>query len=107
MTIEKWVEMIVCIIAGIATATPLIVKLVKYIMLAAREKNWQKLLRLVMDLMKEAEGMFDAGVDRKIWVLNALDALSDTIDYDIDKDTVSSMIDALCAMSRIVNAPGK
>lgn len=107
MTVEKWIEIIVCIIAGIATATPLIVKLVKYVMLAAREKNWQKILRLVMDLMKEAEGMFDVGADRKTWVLSAVDALSDAIDYDVDKDTLSSMIDALCAMSKIVNGPDK
>ena len=105
MTIENWIGLITCVLAGIATAVPLIVQLVKYIKEAIREKNWSRMLKLVMSLMEEAEGMFEAGVDRKIWVLTALDNLSETIDYDIDKEAVADLIDALCTMSKIVNAP--
>ena len=105
MTAEQWIGLIVCVISGLATSIPLIINLVKYIRLSIQEKNWGKMLNLVMSLMEEAEGMFEAGVDRKVWVLNALDNLSDTIDYDIDMDAVGAMIDALCAMSKIVNAP--
>lgn len=105
MTAEQWIGLIVCVISGLATSIPLIINLVKYIRLSIQEKNWGKMLNLVMSLMEEAESMFEAGVDRKVWVLKALDNLSDTIDYDIDMDAVGAMIDALCAMSKIVNAP--
>ena len=105
MTAEQWIGLIVCVISGLATSIPLIINLVKYIRLSIQEKNWGKMLNLVMSLMEEAEGMFEAGVDRKVWVMKALDNLSDTIDYDIDMDAVGAMIDALCAMSKIVNAP--
>lgn len=105
MTVEKWVELIVFILAGMATAIPLIAKLVKYVKVAIKEKNWTHFIKLLMRLMESAEDMFENGADKKAWVLQALDSLSDTLDYDIDLDTVSSMIDALCAMSKIVNAP--
>ena len=32
-------------------------------------------------------------------------SLDDTINYDINMDVVSNMVDALCAMSKKVNAP--
>lgn len=105
MTAEKWVELVLCVIAGLATSIPLLVNLIKYIRASIREKNWGKMLRLVMSLMEDAEDRFEAGVDRKVWVLDALDNLSDTLDYDIDRESVGSMIDALCAMSKIVNGP--
>lgn len=107
MTVDKWIELIVFIVAGIATAIPLIANLVKYIKAATKEKNWTHLLKLLMRLMAQAEEMFEIGADKKTWVLGAVEALSDTIDYDVDIDTVSSMIDALCAMSKVVNAPEK
>lgn len=105
MTVDKWIEMIVFVLAGIATAIPLIAKLITYIKAATREKNWPYLLKLLIRLMENAEGLYEAGADKKAWVLGALDVFSDTIDYDIDKESVSSMIDALCAMSKVVNAP--
>lgn len=106
MTAVDWVKILTCAAAGIATAIPLIAKLVHYIKEAIREKNWGKMLRLVIRLMEEAEVNFDNGADRKDWVMKAIDALSDTIDYDIDMEVVSSMIDCLCAMSKIVNGAG-
>lgn len=30
---------------------------------------------------------------------------ADTIDYDIDMDVISDLIDSLCNMSKVVNAP--
>ena len=35
----------------------------------------------------------------------AVKASADTVNYDIDMDVVSKMIDDLCAMSKVVNAP--
>lgn len=107
MDLTEILKLILAIIAGIATAIPLIVKLVAYVKACAKEKNWSKMLNLVMILMGEAEGMFADGAEKKAWVLQRLQLLSSTLDYDVDIDAVSKMIDALCEMSKNVNAPSK
>ena len=70
---------------------------------ATIEKNWNKLLELVMAFMKEAEGKFDNGADRKEWVLGSVAAVSNTINFDIDYDVIGAMIDSICALSKVVN----
>lgn len=98
-------EIICDILIGIAISIPLIVALVKYVQKAIKEKNWEAMLQLVMNLIKEAEEKFDNGADRKEWVLGMVEASAYTINYDIDIDVVSKLIDDMCAMSKIVNAP--
>lgn len=100
----KWYEALISILSGLAVAIPLVVQLVKYVEKAVKEKNWGSLVALVTNLMAEAEGKFDTGVERKDWVLMAIKASADTINYDIDLDEISELIDNLCAMSKIVNA---
>lgn len=100
-----WYEILVSVLAGLATTIPLVIKLVEYVKMAIREKNWNKLLNLVMNLMAEAEGKFDNGDERKSWVLMAVKASADTIDYDIDMEQVSDLVDSLCAMTKVVNPP--
>lgn len=102
---ENWITLIVAILSGVATAIPLIVQLVKYVQAAIKEKNWNAVLTIVMDLMKQAEEKFDNGADRKEWVLSMIESMSDSINYNIDMNQISNMIDALCSMSKIVNAP--
>lgn len=101
----KWYEVLISIMSGLITVIPLVVKLVEYVQKAAKEKNWNKLLQLIMNLMTEAESKFDNGVDRKEWVMMAIKASADTIDYDINMDEVSKLIDSLCTMTKNVNAP--
>ena len=101
----EWYEIVISILTGLATAIPLIVKLVEWVQLAIKEKNWNNLLTLVMNLMTEAEGKFDNGADRKTWVLSMVEASAKTINYDVDLEQVGQLIDALCAMSKQVNAP--
>lgn len=101
----NWYEVIISILSGLAVAIPLVIKLVEYVQKAIKEKNWKDLLELVTNLMKEAEGKFDNGSDRREWVLTCVKATADTINYDIDMDVVGKLIDDLCAMSKIVNAP--
>lgn len=103
----EWVRLILALIVGIATAIPLIAKLIDMVEQYVRERNWSKLLKLVMDLMGTAEGMFDNGIIKKNWVLESVAALSDTVDYDIDMEEVSALIDSLCAMSKQVNYSAK
>lgn len=99
----EWMEHIIAILTGLATAIPLVVELVKYVKKCAAERNWTKLLELVMRLMQEAESKFDNGEERKDWVLMMVKASADTIDYPIDLNVVSNMIDGLCGMSKVVN----
>ena len=64
-----WVGLVVSILSGLAAAIPLVVQLVNYVQKAVKEKNWNKMLEMVMDLMETAEGMFESGADRKEWVI--------------------------------------
>ena len=98
-----WLQAIISVLSGIAVLVPLIVKLADYIQKAAKEKNWNQMLKLVMNLMAEAEELYDTGAERKEWVLQELHAVADTLNYDIDWVVVSDMIDALCDMAHEVN----
>ena len=100
----EWVKILVSALAGLAAAIPLVVELVKYVQKAIREKNWSKVLDMVMNLMQTAETKFETGAERKEWVLAMVKASADTIDYDIDMDAISDLIDSLCNMSKVVNA---
>ena len=99
----KWIELIIAVLSGLAVAIPLVVQLVKYVKLAIKEKNWNQVLNMVLELMETAETKFSEGAERKEWVLAMLKASSDSINYDIDYDTIAEMIDRLCDMSKVIN----
>lgn len=103
----EWYEIVINILSGLVIAIPLVIKLVEYVKKAVKEKNWSKLLNLVMKLMAEAESKFDNGADRRTWVLDMVEASADIVDYDIDIEQVGKLIDSLCDMSRAVNPPVK
>lgn len=98
-----WIQAIISVLSGIAVLVPLIIKLVEYVKKAAQEKNWNQMLKLVMNLMAEAEELYDTGAEKKEWVLKELHAVADTLNYTIDWVVVSDMIDALCDMAHEVN----
>lgn len=98
-------EIVVSILAGLTVCIPLVVKLCEYVQKAVKEKNWNSLLTLVMNWMKEAESKFSNGADRKEWVMSMVEASAKTINFDIDMEQVSQLIDSLCSMSKVVNAP--
>ena len=98
-----WVGLVVSILSGLAATIPLVVQLVNYVQKAVKEKNWNKMLEMVMDLMETAEGMFESGADRKEWVIAMVKGSADTINYDIDIEAISALIDSLCDMSMVVN----
>lgn len=101
----EWMQYVVAILSGLAAAIPLVVKLVEYIRKAVREKNWNNVLKLVMELMEQAEGKFSDGATRKEWVMAMVQSSAKTINYDIDMDIISNLIDSLCDMSKVVNKP--
>lgn len=101
----EWHEITISILTGLITAIPLVIKLVEYVKKAIQEKNWNNLLKLVMNLMAEAEQKFEKGADKKEWVLSMIEASAKTINYDVDLEQVGELIDSLCDMSKLVNAP--
>lgn len=101
----EYLDIILSIVAGLAAAIPLVVKLVQYVQAAVKEKNWKKLLNLVMDLMGKAERKFADGATRKEWVMAMVQASAESINYDIDMAAISELIDSLCGLTKKVNAP--
>ena len=98
-----WLQLIVSILSGLITCIPLAIELVKYIQKAIKEKNWTSLMKLTMQLMSEAESEFSTGAEKKAYVMSALNALQHTLNYDIDEDAVSEMIDSICSASKKIN----
>lgn len=100
---NTYIEAIIAILTGLATAIPLVIQLVRYIKKAAQEKNWNQLLDLVQNLMAAAEKKFETGAERKEWVIMMVKASADTINYEINLDEVSALIDSLVALTNAVN----
>lgn len=98
-----WIQAIISILSGILVLTPLVLKLIDYVKKSTKEKNWSQMLKLVMNLMAEAEDKFDKGADKKEWVMGELKAMADTLNYDIDWNVVSDMIDKICDVSKEIN----
>lgn len=103
----EWLKIILPNVTTIATIIILVVKLVEYIRKAIRSENWSEVLNILMGYMDKAEQKFDNGADRKEWVLSMMEVSANTINFDIDIDKISKLIDALCKMSKRVNVPMK
>ena len=96
-------KLIVAILTGIATAVPLIIKLVQAIQEAARSKNWTVLMQLVLQLITDAENNFSTGEERKQYVISTVKTMEKTLNCDIDEDALGEMIDAIVKTTRQVN----
>ena len=99
------ITIVVAILAGLAGCIPLVAKLVEYIRAAVQEKNWGNLLGLIIELMEEAESKFNDGATRKEWVMAMVQSSAEYINYTIDTESISTLIDTLCNMTKVVNAP--
>ena len=118
-----WIQAIISILSGILVLTPLVIKLIDYVKISTKEKNWNQMLKLVNKKwikMRETTGiaetiqlyslrdsgltgMFDKGADKKEWVINELKAVASTLNYEIDWNVVSEMIDKICDVSKEIN----
>lgn len=105
MSTEQIVSLIVAILSGLAACIPLAVKLVQYVQKAAQEKNWAALLGLLVDLMEQAEQKFQDGATRKEWVMAMVQTSAEYINYPIDTEALSQLIDSLVDMTNVINAP--
>lgn len=103
----EWYEIIVSILSGIAACIPLVIKLVSYVKALAKERNWSKLIVIVSNFMAEAEMLYPDGASKKEYVINSVLAMAKTIDYPIDKEMLSELIDSLTTLSKKVNIEKK
>lgn len=102
----EWTHMIVAILSGLTTITTiitLVAQLIKYVKKAIQEKNWPEIVKVVVKYMERAEDMFESGADRKEWVMAMVKVSSELVNYDLDMDRISDLIDSLCQMSKVVN----
>ena len=99
----QWIELSLSILSGLLVCIPLVIKLVEYVKKAYTEKNWQSILELVMSYMVIAEKKYEKGEDKKAYVLAMIQASSITVEYDVDMEVISAMIDNLCKMSKSIN----
>lgn len=100
---SEWVRLIVSVLSGLAATIPLVIQLVKYVRKTIQERNWPEVIKLVTGYMERAETMFEKGADRKEWVMAMVKASAESVDYDLDMDKISELIDGLCDMSKVVN----
>ena len=61
-------------------------------------------MKLVLNLMTEAEKVYSTGAERKQYVISSIESIKDTLNYQIDMDQISQMIDAIVAASKTINA---
>lgn len=105
MNVDQIIQIIVSILTGLAACIPLAIKLVQYVQKAAQEKNWGAYLGLAVDLIQQAEQKFSDGATRKEWVMAMVKTSAEYINYPVDSDALSNLIDALVGMSKTVNVP--
>ena len=103
MSTEQIISVIVAVLSGLATCIPLAVKLVQYVKQATQEKNWAGLLDLFMQLIEQAEKKFADGATRKEWVMAMVQTSAEYVQYPMDVQALSDMIDQLTNLTKNVN----
>ena len=104
---EGYINLIIAILSGLVTAIPLVVQLVKYVKAAIQEKQWSKVLTLVLNLMTEAERAYASGEERKQFVMNSIESIKDTLSYKVDMNQISEVIDQIVLASKTINSKTK
>lgn len=107
MEIMEILEIVLAILAGLSTCIPLIITLVKQIEKSIEEKNFGNIMKMVLELMAEAEENYESGADKKEYVMDAIRNISDTLSYPVDFDRVSDMIDSIVEASKRINIKTK
>lgn len=103
MNINDWVNVIISVLSGLAVCIPLVVKLVQFIRNNVKEKNWSSLMQLVLKFMTEAEVLYSTGAERKVYVMSAIKTIESTLNYDVDEEVISTMIDSIIEATKKIN----
>ena len=68
-------------------------------------------LRFICDLMTQAEKNYEDGLDgfetekeRKAWIMSMIDKSTNSVDYDIDIDALSKLIDHISVLTKKSNS---
>ena len=94
--------LLAAILSGVATAIPLIIKLVEKVQEVMRERNWSKLVDETIEYMAIAKDKFDDNTEKKEWVMSMIQHSAEMLKYDIDMDAISKLIDSICDVSKIL-----
>ena len=101
------INLIISILSGIAVCIPLVLKLVETVRKLWQEKNWAPVMQLVLKFMAEAEELYKVGAEKKDYVMKSIETIQDSLNYKIDMNVVSVMIDSICDASKKINAQSK
>ena len=93
------------ILVALATIIPMTRKLVNAIQSLVREKRWAALMQIIVDLMAVAEEKLADGADKKEYVMSMAKTACEDVGCEWDEKVVSELIDSLCDMAKVVNAP--
>lgn len=97
------IKLLIELAVELAVVIPLVIELVKYVKASIKEKNWGKLLDLIMKNITTAEQMFDSGEDKKEWVIKMIEESADLINYPFDEQMLSDLIDNIIEITKKVN----
>lgn len=100
---ELIIAIVVNVILAVGIATPLVIALVKYVRQSIQEKNWNNLVKLVLELISTAEEKFETGAERKEWVISMVKVAENQINFDIDEEMLGNLIDDLVDLTKKVN----
>lgn len=101
------VGIIFSVLEGLVILIPMLIALVKFVIKSVKEKNWRNLLQFAMSLMAEAETKFEDGASRKEWVISMIKASANTLNYELDEESLSALIDSLVELTKTVNVEEK
>lgn len=101
--VNIWIEIIIAVLTGLATCIPLVIKLVQTIKDSVKAKNWAPTMQLMLRLMAEAEENYSTGAEKKAYVLDSIEAIKDTLNYDVDMEAIDAMIDAIVIATKQIN----
>ena len=105
--VNFWINIIISVLTGIATCVPVVIRLIQVVKDAVKAKNWTPLMQIILRLMSEAEKLYTSGADKKEYVMSSIKAMEDTLQYDVDEDTIGTMIDSIVLASKTINADKK
>lgn len=103
MTPDVIIQLCSTLAVFLVTVVPLIIALINYVKKSVQEKNWNNLVQLVFNLIVEAEAKYEAGADKKAWVMGMVRASADTINFEISDEQLSQLIDNLIDLTKKVN----
>ena len=101
-----WVNVIVSILSGLVVLIPMVSKLVSMTISYVKEKNWNKIVVMVTEYMVTAETMFDAGAEKKAWVIEMIKTSAAVSNFDLTDENllkISELIDRMCTLSKRIN----